>query len=198
MLSSTTSRSVRPFPALSPPLPKLPIPSNPALLRPSLPRDCRLPSSLSCSDLRLPDASDVLSPYPPCAICWKVWLEWWEGCFIAYVSRWGRYPVIYKDVLLYLGAGNGAIPSRTAEMPEAEHDTWIPTLPLRRSLETPTSPLEANKLPRLPWRVIDSHICKVWQWINSNALNLREVSVKPLKLHGKKEERALSRSGLNS
>ena len=68
MLSSPASRSVRPFPTLSPPLPRLPIPSNPALLRPPLPRDCRLPSSLLCSNLRFPDASDALSPYLPCAI----------------------------------------------------------------------------------------------------------------------------------
>ena len=35
------------------------------LLRPPLPRDCRLPSALLCSDLRFPEiASDALSPYP--------------------------------------------------------------------------------------------------------------------------------------
>ena len=31
----------------------------------------------------------------------------------------------------------------------AEHDTWIPTLQLRHSLKTPTSPLEDSRLPRL-------------------------------------------------
>ena len=72
MLSSPASRSVRPFPALSPPLPRLPILSNPALLRPPLPRDCRLPSSLLFSGLRFPDASDALSPYPPCAIRYRL------------------------------------------------------------------------------------------------------------------------------
>ena len=69
MLSSPTSRSARPFPALSPPLPRLPIPSNPALLRLPLPRDCRLPSTLLCSDLRFPEiASDALGPYPLCEL----------------------------------------------------------------------------------------------------------------------------------
>ncbi len=52
-----------------------------------------------------------------------------KGCLIAWlldVSRWGRWPAIYKDVLLYLETGNR--PSRTAESSSAEHDTWIPTV----------------------------------------------------------------------
>lgn len=52
-----------------------------------------------------------------------------KGCLIAWllnVYRWGRSPIIYKDVLLYLEKGNR--PSRTAELPPDEHDTWIPTL----------------------------------------------------------------------
>ena len=62
---------------------------------------------------------------PETLICWKVWWIWWEGCFFLHVSRWGKWPAIYKDVLLYLETGYR--PSRTAEWPSAEHDTWIPT-----------------------------------------------------------------------
>ena len=65
-----SSRSLRPFPALSPPLPRLPIPSNPALLRPPLPRDCRLPPTLPSSDLRSPKiASVALGLYPLSPLC---------------------------------------------------------------------------------------------------------------------------------
>lgn len=43
---------------------RLPIPSNPALLRPLLGRDCQPHPSLLCSDLRLPEiASDSLNLY---------------------------------------------------------------------------------------------------------------------------------------
>ena len=80
----------------------------------------------------------------------------WLFALLLDVSRWRRWPAIYKDVLLYLETGNWS--SQTAEWSSAEHDTWIPTLPLRHSLKTPTSPLEANRLPHLPWRIIDSHI----------------------------------------
>lgn len=49
----------------------------------------------------------------------------WVAWFLVYLGG--------GDVLLYSGAGNGAIPSRTAELPRAGHDTWIPTLRTRTS-----------------------------------------------------------------
>ena len=45
---------------------------------------------------------------------------------VAWLLRWGGWPVIYKDVLLYLETGNR--PSLTAELSPAGHDTWIPTI----------------------------------------------------------------------
>lgn len=58
------------IPALSSPLPRLPIPSNPALLRPPLSQDCWLLLTPSCTDLRFPKiAPDALrSELPHCRI----------------------------------------------------------------------------------------------------------------------------------